>query len=71
MVFKKHERDECLEIFVGNLDGKTSRKPGRKWKDNEKINLGQIEYDWIYMVQERDQWWILVTTVIKLCVPKR
>jgi hypothetical protein len=35
------------------------------------MNLEQIEYDWIYLSQEIDQWWILVTTVMKFCFPKR
>jgi hypothetical protein len=49
IVFKDERDEEFLEISVGNLEGKTTRKPGRKWKDTEKINLEQIEYDWIYL----------------------
>jgi hypothetical protein len=27
--------------------------------------------DWIYLVQDRDKWWVLVNTVMKLWAYKR
>jgi hypothetical protein len=41
--------------------------------DNNKIDLREIGWggiDWIYLVQDRDQWRALVNMVIKLWVPQ-
>jgi hypothetical protein len=45
----------------------------RIWVDNIKIDLGEIEWDdmdWIDMGQDRDQWRVLVNTVLNLRVPQ-
>jgi hypothetical protein len=40
--------------------------------DNIKMDLGEIRWggvDWIDMAQDRDQWRVLVNTVLNLRVP--
>jgi hypothetical protein len=37
--------------------------------DNIKMDLREIEMDWIDMAQDRDQWRALVNTVLKFRVP--
>jgi hypothetical protein len=44
----------------------------RRWVDNIKMDLREIGsggMDWIDLVQDRDQWRILVNTVMNLWVP--
>jgi hypothetical protein len=51
------------------------RPPGRprcRWVDKIKIDLREIGWggmDWIDLAQDRDQWRVLVNTVMKLQVP--
>jgi hypothetical protein len=58
---------------VGNPEEKRPLgRPRRRLVDNIKINLREIGWDcvdWIYMAQDRDQWRILVNTVLNLHVP--
>ena len=44
----------------------------RKWEDNIKIGLREVEWgmDWIDLAQDRDRWWVLVNGVMNLWVPK-
>jgi hypothetical protein len=62
-----------LRILVGMPEGKRPLgKPRRRWVDNIKMDLGEIGWDgvnWIDMVQDRDQWRALVSTVLNLRVP--
>jgi hypothetical protein len=59
------------------LMGKTKRKrllgrTIRSWEENIKIDLREIEcggMDWINLAQDRDQWRVLVNTVMNLRVP--
>jgi hypothetical protein len=47
-------------------------RPRRRWVDNIKMDLGEIGWDgrgWIELVQDRDQWRVLVNTVMNLRVP--
>jgi hypothetical protein len=40
--------------------------------DNNKMDLKEVGWDGmdlIYLAQDRDQWWVLVNTVMKLRVP--
>jgi hypothetical protein len=59
-------------ILVWKLEGKTSRgRPRRRWVDNIKIDLREIEWDgvvWIELAQDRDQWRGPVNTVMNLRV---
>jgi hypothetical protein len=59
------------------LLGKPERKrplgrPSCRWVDNIKIDLrliGWDDMDWIDLDQDRDQWMVLVKTVMKFWVP--
>jgi hypothetical protein len=47
-------------------------RPRRRWVDNIKMDLREIGWDrtdWIDLVQDRDQWWALVSEVMNLRVP--
>jgi hypothetical protein len=47
-------------------------RPRRRWVDNIKMDLGEIEWDgrdWIELAQDGDQWRALVNTVMNLRVP--
>jgi hypothetical protein len=44
----------------------------RRWEDNITVDLREIgwgDMDWIYLTQDRDQWRVLVNTVMNLRVP--
>jgi hypothetical protein len=52
--------------------GATRNAYRRRWVDNIKMDLGEIEWDgrdWIELAQDRDQWRALVNTAINLRVP--
>jgi hypothetical protein len=67
------EKRNAYRIMVGKPERKRPLgRPRRRWVDNIKIDLGEIEWDgvdWIDMAQDRDQWLALVNTVLKLWVP--
>ena len=47
-------------------------RPRRRWEDNIKMDLQEVEGDcgdWMELVQDRDRWRALVSTVRKLRVP--
>jgi hypothetical protein len=47
-------------------------RPRRRWVDNIKMNLREIEWDgmnWINLAENRDQWRALVNMVMNLRVP--
>jgi hypothetical protein len=62
---------EC--ILVVKPKGKRQlRRPRRRWLDNIKMDLREIEWggmDWIDLAQDRDQRRALVSTVMNLRVP--
>jgi hypothetical protein len=54
--------------------GKPERKrplgrPRTRWVDNIKMDLREIECYWLYLAQDRDQWRVLVNTVMNFQVP--
>jgi hypothetical protein len=57
---------------VGKQEGKRPLgRPRRRWEDNIKIDLREIEWgviDWIDLAQDRDQWSVLASTVMNLRV---
>jgi hypothetical protein len=59
--------------FVGKPEGKGSLgRPRLRWVDNTKMDLrprGRGCMDWINLAQDRDQWRVLVNTVMNLRVP--
>jgi hypothetical protein len=60
-------------ILVGKPEGKRPLgRPRRRWVDNIKIDLREIEcdgMDWINLAEDRDQWTAFVNTVMNLRVP--
>jgi hypothetical protein len=57
---------------VGKPEGKRPLgRPRHRWMDNIKIDLREIGWygmDWIGVAQDRNQWRVLVNTVINLQV---
>jgi hypothetical protein len=72
-VARMGEKRTVCRILVGMPEGKRPReKPTRRWVDNIKMDLREIEWDgidWIELAQNRDQWRALVNTVMNLRVP--
>jgi hypothetical protein len=48
------------------------RRPRHRWEVNIKMDLPEVGWagmDWIYHVQDRDRWQVLVNVVANLWVP--
>jgi hypothetical protein len=60
-------------ILVGKPEEKTPlKRPRRRWVDNIKMDLREIGWngmDWMELAQDRDQWKVLVNTVMNLRIP--
>jgi hypothetical protein len=60
-------------ILVGRPEGKRPwGRPRRRWEDNIKLDLREIEIDgvnWIQLAEDRFQWRAFVNTVMNLQVP--
>jgi hypothetical protein len=60
-------------ISVGEPEGKKPLgRPRPRWVDNIKIDLretGWYGMDWVDLAQNRDQWRVLVNTVMNLQAP--
>jgi hypothetical protein len=67
------QKRNAYRILVGKPEGKRPLgRPRRWWEENIKIDLREIEWDGVDLidiVQNRDQWSILVNTVLNLRVP--
>jgi hypothetical protein len=65
----------AYNILVGIPERK--RKLGRhrrRWKNNIRVDLKETRSevaDWIHLAQDRDQWRVLVNTVMNLRIPKK
>jgi hypothetical protein len=47
-------------------------RPRRKWEDNIRVDLREMglkNVGWVHMSQDRDQWRVLLNTVMNLLVP--
>jgi hypothetical protein len=59
--------------LVGKAEGKRQNgRPRHRWDDNIRPDLKEIgweDVDWIYLVQDNDQWRTVVNTVMNLEVP--
>jgi hypothetical protein len=47
-------------------------RPRRRREDNIRMyfrEMGWKVVDWMHVVQDRDQWWVLVSTVMNLGIP--
>jgi hypothetical protein len=60
----------AYRVLVGRPEGKRPLgRTRRRWEDNIKMDLGKIGIDgvtWIWLVQDRVQWWAFVNTVMNL-----
>jgi hypothetical protein len=67
------KKRNAYRILVGKPEGKRPLgRPRRRWVDNIKIYLREIGWDgmdWIDLAKDRDQWRVLVNTVMNLRVP--
>jgi hypothetical protein len=63
----------AYRVLVGRPEGKRPLgRPRHRWEDNIKMGLGEIGIDganWVWLAQDRVQWWAFVNTVMKLRVP--
>jgi hypothetical protein len=67
------ERRHACRILVGKPEGKRPLgRPRRRLVDNIKMYLREKGWgcmEWIDLAQDRDQWTVLVNTVMNLRVP--
>jgi hypothetical protein len=60
-------------ILFGKHEGKRPLgRPQYRWEDNVRMYLKEIRWEcvnWMYLAQDRDQWWALVNMVQNLQVP--
>ena len=61
-------------VLVGKPEGKRPLgRPRLRWEDNIKMVLQEVGGgcgDWMELAQDRDRWWALVSTVMKIRVRK-
>ena len=61
------------KVLVGKPDRKRPLgRPRRRWEDNIKMGLQEVGRgggDWMELVQDRDRWRALVSTVMNFQVP--
>jgi hypothetical protein len=67
------KKTNAYKILVGTQEGKRQMgRPRRKWVDNIKMDLREIEWDGmdcIHLAQDRGTWRALVNTVMNIRVP--
>jgi hypothetical protein len=64
--------EKCLQGFGWPEGKRPLGRPNRRWEDNIKTDLRELEIDgtsWIQLAQNRFQWWAFVNTVMNLRVP--
>jgi hypothetical protein len=63
----------AYNILVGKAEGKRPTGRHRNRRRNyirmDRAEIGWEGMDWMHLAQDRDQWWILVNTVMSLRVP--
>jgi hypothetical protein len=66
------EKRNTYRILVGKPEGERPLgKPRCRWEDNIRMDLREIRWggmDWINLPQDRDQWRVLVNTVMNIRV---
>jgi hypothetical protein len=67
------EGRDMYRVLVGRPEGKRPLgRPRHEWEDNVKLDLREIGINgvnWIWLAQDRVQWWAFVTMVMNLWVP--
>ena len=68
------EEGSCVhKVLVGKPEGKRPLgRPRRRWEDIIKMDLQEVRRgcgDWTELVQDRDRWRALVSTVMNFRVP--
>ena len=67
------QRRGVYRVLVGKpQENRPLGRPGRRWKDNIKMDLQEVEsdgMDWIELAQDRDRWRALVNAVMNLQGP--
>jgi hypothetical protein len=66
------EKRNAYRVYVGKPEGKRQqRRPRREWEIILKWVLEKYNGDmnWIHLIQDRDQWRVLVNTVMSSQVP--
>jgi hypothetical protein len=67
------EMRNAYTILVGKPEGKRSlERSRRRWGDNIRTNFRDIGWEvgeWMYLAQDRDQWWVPVNTAMNIQVP--
>ena len=68
------EEGRCVhKVLVEKPEGKRPLgRPRRRWEDNIKMALEEVGRgceDWMELVQDRDRWRALVSTVMNFRVP--
>jgi hypothetical protein len=66
-IARMRDKRNAYRILVGRPLG----RPRRRWVENIKMNRRELELDsmdWIDLAQDKDQWRVLVNTIINLWV---
>jgi hypothetical protein len=64
-VVRIREKKNSCRVVVGTPTG----GPRHRWEDNIKMHLEEVRWegvDWIDMAQDKEQWLVLVNTVINV-----
>jgi hypothetical protein len=57
----------CTGFWWGNLRERPLERPRRRWEDNIKIDLQEVEcgvIDWIELAHDRDRWRAVLNAVM-------
>jgi hypothetical protein len=72
-VARMEEKRNACKRLVGKPEGKRPlRRPRRRWVDNIKTDLRELGcggMNWINLAHDRDQWIVILNTVINLQIP--
>jgi hypothetical protein len=72
-VARMEAKRNAYRILVGRPEGKRPLgRPRRRWVDNVKMDVREIGWggmDWIDLAENRDQWRVLVNTLMNLRLP--
>jgi hypothetical protein len=63
-----------IKFLSEYLKGRDRFEDRRSWEDNIRTDLREIGWkgvDWMHVAYDRDQWRVLVNTIINLRVPQK